>query len=400
MPFLTKSKSLIRKLFSSIIEEIKTVVLGLGLTFWELIKRFYHYSGLAHVWRKFTVVEDDKKYPSGPLWIITIYFAIYGLANQPYERDIDRLQRKVDLIRSGVATDNDDIKKYWLAQIPITQSQKIHIKPLFFHPTKTIPSFFDIKTSLLGEEDGQNINQDLISIIESLKINLTGVNLPKANLEGADLMGANLERANLGGANLKKAILIEANLEGAYLYNAKLQGAKLEKANLKGAKLREAKLQAANLRKANLFEVSLYRANLFKAQLSGADLQGADLFEVKLQKAILIGAQLQGANLHGAQLREANFLEAQLQGANLLEANLQGAILFEAQLQGANLHKAQLQGTALIEARLKGAENLICEQIKSAIIDKTTHFPDYLRITWTSDDTYKCEEIKKEEKKK
>lgn len=42
-------------------------------------------------------------------------------------------------------------------------------------------------------------------------------------------------------------------------------------------------------------------------------------------------------------------------------------------------------------ADLRGAENLTCDQLRSAIIDPTTKLPAYMKINWTSDSEYDCQ---------
>ena len=45
---------------------------------------------------------------------------------------------------------------------------------------------------------------------------------------------------------------------------------------------------------------------------------------------------------------------------------------------------------------MRGAENLTCDQVQSAIIDKQTRIPANLTIDWTSDDQYTIQ-VKHEE---
>lgn len=112
-------------------------------------------------------------------------------------------------------------------------------------------------------------------------------------------------------------------------------------------------------KKADLHESNLRKANLIEANLRGAELYGADL-----QKALL-----DNANLQGALLNSANLTEADLRGADLRRASLD-----RARLHRANLEKADLRG-----ADLTNATGLTKEQIESAIIDKNTRLPEYLK---------------------
>ncbi len=128
-------------------------------------------------------------------------------------------------------------------------------------------------------------------------------------------------------------------------------------------------LSGADLRGANLSGVSLFRA----------DLSGATLWRADLSAALLLLADLSGAYLYEAHLSGALLMSADLSGANLTEANLSRARLPEADLTGADLSGADLSGADLSGADLSEAEGLTREQIESAITDKKTILPDYLK---------------------
>ena len=68
---------------------------------------------------------------------------------------------------------------------------------------------------------------------------------------------------------------------------------------------------------------------------------------------------------------------------NLKKANMAFALLHEADLTGADLRGANLNR----------AEGVTCEQIKSAVIDENTRFPDYISLTGSSGTVFKCESI-------
>ena len=77
-------------------------------------------------------------------------------------------------------------------------------------------------------------------------------------------------------------------------------------------------------------------------------------------------------------------------GAQLGSADLRSADLSQANLDNANLAKADLRGANLHRAKIT------CEQIESALIDKGTKLPDYIKITGSPDSTYQCKNILKE----
>ena len=82
-------------------------------------------------------------------------------------------------------------------------------------------------------------------------------NLSRVNLSDADLRYANLGKANLSRANLNYADLSYANLGVANLRYANLIDADLIYANLGGTNLRYANLSGANLSMANLGDADL-----------------------------------------------------------------------------------------------------------------------------------------------
>ncbi len=137
--------------------------------------------------------------------------------------------------------------------------------------------------------------------------------------------------------------------------------------------------------KENLSGADLSDAKLIKAKLSNANLSSADLSDAYLIQANLVSADLSNADLSRAVLTQADLKEINLSGANLTDA-----YLIEADLQGADLEDTELLEAHLNGANLKQVKNLTCEQIEDAYIDKNTQLPDYLEISWTTDDTFTC----------
>jgi len=80
-------------------------------------------------------------------------------------------------------------------------------------------------------------------------------------------------------------------------------------------------------------------------------------------------------NVAGAFLRRTDLSRTILERANLSRADFTGALFV-----GANFKDANLDGTILIGADLSEARNLTREQLRRAIIDKTTILPEYLSL--------------------
>lgn len=77
--------------------------------------------------------------------------------------------------------------------------------------------------------------------------------------------------------------------------------------------------------------------------------------------------------IDGAFIRKTNLSRADLTGANLAGADARYALFIDANMSG-----AILTGTDLRGADLTGAKHLLIDQLKVAIIDKTTILPDYI----------------------
>jgi hypothetical protein len=226
-----------KKVFQLFIQEIKTVALGLRST----LRMISDVSGLTHVLRKFLILEeDDKKYPSGPLWVIGNYFAVYQVAVLNYQGSVSHLERTIEQISVGVLDEKN--RDYWLGLFPQVQLTKTLIKPKVWDFELTIQSFMGI------ESQNPDLNRVLIGIINSLKKNNK---LIEANLKGLDLRRAELSYANLEGANLR-----EANLEGA---------------NLKRADLDEAIVSLEQLQSDKVFKSTVLPDHIDKTQLTFED---------------------------------------------------------------------------------------------------------------------------------
>lgn len=264
--------------------------------------------------------------------------------------------------------------------------------------------------------------------------NLERVRLTGANLRGADLTEAELNDADVNGADFQDVIgltLSELYSAKNWLY-AQYGEAVLKSLNLppdhnekiKNKDMSNYRLQGANLQGAVLAGFDLTGADLRASDLSGADLTGTNLFLTDLrgvigldrnmlQKAlnwlfalydenILVrfglpanhnelavkkdfrGYNLKGINLTAANLKNANLRQVDMSGAVLIQVNLQDADLYAVNLTGADLTGANFKGTILLDtdirgANLTGVDNLTLDQIRWAIYDSTTVFPDSVR---------------------
>ena len=317
----------------------------LGAWISKAVRWLYRYSGAASIVRKF---NPSDGLPTGPLWVVGIYVALFSIASQRYENRIDIIENRANSIYAQLGT---TARKKALGRIARVQRMKAPVRPQF----SDIASPF---VSLVVDTTYQAMVNQLRDTVEDRKAELDSVNLFRADLRGADLSKAHLSQADLREADLFKADLSEAVLSGANLFKADLF-----EANLRGAHLRDAHLSWAHLRGADLRGTLLLKGDLFKVNLRGADLREADLSKADLREADLSLAVMRGAILRGAHLFKADLFKVNLRGADLRGADLSRAFLREADLNGSHLYEAHLLKTDLRGADLRGVRGLSAAQL-------------------------------------
>jgi uncharacterized protein YjbI with pentapeptide repeats len=123
---------------------------------------------------------------------------------------------------------------------------------------------------------------------------------------------------------------------------------------------------------------------------SKAELAGMDLKQVELA-----GADLSRADMHSVNLKKANLSKANLSGANLVASKLDLVNFQGVSFLNANVYRADFKEANLSDADLRNVVGLTCKQISSAVIDESTHLPDYISLARSSGSTFKCENIRK-----
>lgn len=305
---------------------IKDSMAAIQTTFWgKALCALSYYSGLTHIFRKFKPSEDKKNYPTGIIWAIGIYVAIFGIASQRYQNRIDIIDNRANAIFTQLGT---DARKSAIGRIAFTQNMWCPTKPRLSNPLSIIMSLFTRPTDkderyyrvaksswdqispidnntnirikriekILGIEKIKKIRDNryteievlLKETIENFKNKLNGAPLKDVDLLGADLRYANLDNADLTAANLICTRLRYANLADACLWGAFIMGADLRDSNLTGAELTDANLTNANLTNANLKNSSLTNTDLTNVNLR--DIQNMNSGQLSFVKS-LIGVQ-------------------------------------------------------------------------------------------------------------
>lgn len=187
----------------------------------SFIKFLYKYSGAEFVWRKFKPNKSGVL-PTGPLWILGIYVASFGIASQRYENRIDFIETKANLL---AAQFRDDSLHSTLEKIPSIQNLTCPTKPEILKPFTVIKSF-------IIDDYYWDMRENLKTIIVDYKHGLNGVNLSFGDLSGINLNSCYLQHALLIGVDFSGADLRDVDFYKADLSGAILSGAYLDNSNL------------------------------------------------------------------------------------------------------------------------------------------------------------------------
>ena len=327
-------------------------------------------------------------------WFLGVYIILFIMCFYAHVNESNIIANRADALIAEITHDKSSLVK-----VSSVQSMVRKTKPSFLEPST-------IFNSLLGNREPYNlINKLLGNAIESSKAELAGMALGQVALEGADL-----SRADMHGANLKKTNLSEANLSGANLVASKLdlvdfQGVSFLNANVYRADFKEANLSGADLRNvvgltceqiesAVIDESTHLPDYILLAKSLGSTFkcenirngEGLNLSGMNLANAYLRSADLRKSNLSQTNLENTNLSHTYFNHANLSHANLKGSVMSSSVFGGANFEGADLRG-----ANLNRARGLTCEQIESAVIDESTHLPDYILLAGFLGSAYKCE---------
>ncbi|MBC8284772.1 MAG: pentapeptide repeat-containing protein [Nitrospinae bacterium] len=105
-----------------------------------------------------------------------------------------------------------------------------------------------------------------------------------------------------------------------------------------------------------------------------------NLDNIAFSNAHFEGINLSNASMFNADLKSAKLKNADLSDANLIYADLQNTDFHSANLNRTNFYKSHFNNTFLQGANLSGAKNITCAQITLAMINESTHLPDYIRL--------------------
>ena len=289
-----------------------------------------------------------------------------GLLNERYQKGAEMLGSNVLSVRLGGI--------YALERLAAEHPEQYHIQIM-----KLFCAFVRFPTKDQSLESGQveiepgtllGIRQDVEAVMDaigsraesqialerkaSFRLDLRGVDLPKAQFLGANLSNAMFHHSNLSGTNFANT-----DLSDAFFTFADLSGATLQSMNFTRTRLSFVNLSGAMLEDEDLSGVVFHDANLSRANLHRANLSGATF-----QDAIVVNAWLECADLSGA-----GFLSADLSGARFMKADLSGAHFLDANLSKADISGANLSGVEFSSGGPQTAKGLTQAQLDEAQAD-------------------------------
>lgn len=285
---------------------------------------FFYYTGLTFIGRKF-VPNKKNIYPTGVIWFVGIYFAVFAFTAQRYESQLDKSELRYNIFTTQVSAG----ARFSNERLMAILNTKLPVKPSISSPISIIKSFLD---SRFSEQFFHSYNYTSASefrsiVISEWKNKLEEADFSDAHIEYANFNCTNFNRANFinskfQNAKFKRASLIAADFKDADLTNADFSSARLNGANLDGAIIEGSNFRYADLEAASLITKKAIKANFNRANLVKTDFRFANLTNADLGGANLRDAHFNDANLKGARLGGANFEGADFEGADLEEADL------------------------------------------------------------------------------
>ena len=210
-----------------------------------MIIAIYYYSGLKFVVNKFYPSKSSGSLPTGPIWLISLYVALFGIAQSRYENRAAEINSLVNINESQLATER---WYFALSRIPHIQWQACPIKPSIFNPKSVILSIFGKETQ------NEEIADYLKNVITDYKDKLINANLQYCDLRGTIFLSGNFDKANLIYTKLDQAIFQLVNFKDANFFNSRFNNALFQECDFKNADLLNVNMEGASFWKCNLDE--------------------------------------------------------------------------------------------------------------------------------------------------
>lgn len=280
--------------------------------------RFFYkvlfYSNLLTVWKKFKPdpkKDDSKNYPTGVLWIIGVWSAIYGVVFQLHETSKSKIENKAAIV-SSLGSIN---------RVGFVQHMRQYSEPSWLFP---FSSCFFLQTN-------EDVIEEMKALVEKSKTKLDDV-----DLSGAILNNMNLSNAKMHNINLENSDLSNTNLSWAMLASSKFKNTKVENTDFTGTDLRGVKFpwKQANLKKIQsasfsddtIFNVTLDSLNLTKTQFVNmvfvdCKFDKIDLSSSKLENCLFVNSVIKNTSFRSASFGNLKFQNTVLVAIDCTDAS-------------------------------------------------------------------------------
>jgi uncharacterized protein YjbI with pentapeptide repeats len=230
------------------------------------LKRFAYYSNLETIGRKFVPIKrsgNEKQYPTGVIWIIGIWSAVYGITFQLYENSRQKIENRATII----------ISRHTYEILGKVQNMTQNKEPNWINPFR---GFFREKNS---------------DVIYDLK---TFVAQEKLGLDGAQLNGAILDSLDFNGARMDSVKLFNSNISYSNFFRAEM---------------RWSDLRFTNVNNANSVEADLRGTRLPWEKVSIEKLKGSKLASDTINGLAFVGHNLTGTSFENIYFNSVDFID-------------------------------------------------------------------------------------------
>ena len=209
-------------------EALKSIIIKFIKYAYSSLKWIFRYSGLEFIYRKFNPPKNSENSPTGFIWLVSIYVALFGIAFQRYEIRTFKIDNLVNSITAQLATER---RSYALPRIPKIQWQPCPLEPKIFTPKSVFVSLFGDYRQY--EEQVDYLKDILVDHRDLLR----STNLEYCDLRGTHFRGGNFEESSLMYAKLDQAYFFGVNFKNTDFFNAKFNNTHFNKCNFSGANL-------------------------------------------------------------------------------------------------------------------------------------------------------------------
>ncbi|MEH0020745.1 MAG: pentapeptide repeat-containing protein [Desulfobacter sp.] len=202
--------------------------------------KFFYYSGAEFIFQKFFPSKKGT-FPTGYIWLVGLYFAIFAVCSQRYEYRLDQLEYRYNVFTTQVAADvpfnNQKLIKILDSEIPY--------EPDFWTMSSVIRSFLfpslnrKFFTTFHEYRENPSLALDSINtlLLQNWKHSLQMTHLNDINFERNNLIGSLFNDATLIRVNFKNTILSDSNFDNAIIWGGNFENSHLENTSFRSSHL-------------------------------------------------------------------------------------------------------------------------------------------------------------------